>query len=94
MITIKNGIVGIDDEYEIINRVAVGDGGISVVIHNHVTQTSCDTCSVRMVPSGGMEGYSIITTTKNKTVGVKFYNVKGELISPKEVIELSFLLFI
>ncbi|SUB99991.1 phage head-binding domain-containing protein [Proteus penneri] len=96
MVSIKNGDVTNQDEHQLIDRVAVGDAGISIVMHNHVTQHAIDSCYVRMFSNQnqGIDGYTVITSTGNKTVGVRFYNPSGQLLNPKQSPLLSCLLVI
>ncbi|HGN1344165.1 TPA: hypothetical protein ACKRMM_006008 [Pseudomonas aeruginosa] len=95
-VSIINGETTIIDKNELINRVSVGDAGISIVMHEHVTQTAIDCCFVRMFSdrNKGIDGYTVIKSTSNKIVEVSFFSTTGQRLNPLESALLSCLLIL
>lgn len=95
-VSIINGETTIIDKNELINRVSVGDAGISIVMHEHVTQTAIDCCFVRMFSdrNKGVDGYTVIKSTSNKIVEVSFFSTTGQRLNPLESALLSCLLIL
>ncbi|KJF79003.1 hypothetical protein UA45_02220 [Morganella morganii] len=82
IINLTNGVKTLFDDYELIRSVSIGNASITVVFHDHVTQSAADMVSVRMRIEDGVDGYISISEISGKSVSVRFHSTNGTIINP------------